>query len=495
MVKQREWTKHTLDADLTYVAPDPMTVTPNASSARIATREVRRDYFDTADRALAGVGVRLLRRSGAHNARWELTFPKAVVSGSSRRQRLRADDAGDSVVPAEWDGLLLGLRRGQPLSTTATVATHATRTRCHNNQGQLLVQLTDSTNQAASVGDAATLTRWRTIDIAGARGRRSHSQALYEQALTAGARPRQGNSPLEQALADPDHASPDRTRSPRAGQVISAYLAEQQLALVGGDLRLRAGDDTAIHPTRVASRRIRSTLRVFGDLFDAAPAAALDDELRWYAELLGAVRDRQVLQRRLDAMIEEVDPTLLLGPVRDRLDGQLTRERTEQWDALIAALSEPRYLSLLAAVADLVERPPYTSRASRPAKALAPYVRKAERTVRNRLARAIKDDDLDVLHAARKSAKRARYAVEATAAALDDHQGARQAHRRYRRLQDLLGEHQDSVVSAAFLRRLGAAAGTAAGENGFAFGLLYEREQERARDARAEARAALKKLT
>jgi CHAD domain-containing protein len=54
----------------------------------------------------------------------------------------------------------------------------------------------------------------------------------------------------------------------------------------------------------------------------------------------------------------------------------------------------------------------------------------------------------------------------------------------YTALQELLGEHQDSVISAEVLRRLGATAGTTAGENGFTFGVMHERELARAADAR-----------
>jgi CHAD domain-containing protein len=43
-------------------------------------------------------------------------------------------------------------------------------------------------------------------------------------------------------------------------------------------------------------------------------------------------------------------------------------------------------------------------------------------------------------------------------------------------LQDLLGNHQDSIVSAAFLRDLGARRGIRSGQNGFSYGFLYARE-------------------
>jgi hypothetical protein len=70
---------------------------------------------------------------------------------------------------------------------------------------------------------------------------------------------------------------------------------------------------------------------------------------------------------------------------------------------------------------------------------------------------------------------------------------ARSEAKRYQKLQDLLGEHQDSIVSAELLRRLGAKAGPIKGENGFAFGILHEREEHNARTARTKARKTAKR--
>jgi CHAD domain-containing protein len=47
--------------------------------------------------------------------------------------------------------------------------------------------------------------------------------------------------------------------------------------------------------------------------------------------------------------------------------------------------------------------------------------------------------------------------------------------------QKALGEHQDTVVSRAALRELGAAA-HASGENGFSFGILLGRDTARAEE-------------
>jgi CHAD domain-containing protein len=48
-----------------------------------------------------------------------------------------------------------------------------------------------------------------------------------------------------------------------------------------------------------------------------------------------------------------------------------------------------------------------------------------------------------------------------------------------KKTQERLGDRQDRIVAAEFLRRMAATADLA-GENGFTYGLLYERECTRA---------------
>jgi CHAD domain-containing protein len=90
-----------------------------------------------------------------------------------------------------------------------------------------------------------------------------------------------------------------------------------------------------------------------------------------------------------------------------------------------------------------------------------------------------------MLHRARKAAKRARYAAELRTP-VDKH--AKETAKHYKQFQRVLGDHQDSVVATATLRRLAIAAGTTAGENGFTYGVLYAREQRAAEDARRRVR-------
>ena len=61
----------------------------------------------------------------------------------------------------------------------------------------------------------------------------------------------------------------------------------------------REGQDPVhVHQMRVATRRIRAALRLFGDVLPA-DASSLNDELNWIAGQLGAARDLDVQVRRL----------------------------------------------------------------------------------------------------------------------------------------------------------------------------------------------------
>jgi CHAD domain-containing protein len=84
------------------------------------------------------------------------------------------------------------------------------------------------------------------------------------------------------------------------------------------------------------------------------------------------------------------------------------------------------------------------------------------------------------LHEVRKSAKRARYAVE-PAVPVSGKPAMRLAIW-MKALPIVLGEHQDSVAAQSLLLELAIAA-QESGENGFTFGLLYAQERTRANDA------------
>jgi CHAD domain-containing protein len=188
------------------------------------------------------------------------------------------------------------------------------------------------------------------------------------------------------------------------------------------------------------------------------------------------VRDRHVLREHLERALAAVPPELVLGPVRTRIRQMLTAEERDAAAQLAAAMRTKRYYALLAELCAWREELPVVS--DRPASDISSYVRRAERKVRKRIAAAPAGAGHDAaMHRARKAAKRARYVAELAVPELGGR--AKAARKRMKKTQQRLGLRQDAVVAAQFLRRAGAAA-SAGGENGFTFGLLYQRELDRA---------------
>jgi CHAD domain-containing protein len=238
----------------------------------------------------------------------------------------------------------------------------------------------------------------------------------------------------------------------------------------------------AIHLTRVACRRMRSTLRTFADWFDAGQAAEFEVELKWFADLLGEIRDRDVLRERIAEAIAKLPPELVVGRVAEDIDARLAGEQAARRADVLEAMTGERYAKLLDAAARWRDDPPFTAAAGRPARTLRDALEDAERKLGKRLSQATERDGTDEqMHAARKAGKRARYAAEATIG--EKSKAVEQA----KKLQDLLGDFQDGIVAGEILRRLAAEA-RERGEDGFTYGVLVAEERARSDNARDAAR-------
>ena len=264
----------------------------------------------------------------------------------------------------------------------------------------------------------------------------------------------------------------------RIGDLVCGYLAEQCTVIIDAEPGLRAGENI-VHSTRVAVRRLRSTVRVFAELFDQEQTAQLDAELVWWAGLLGAVRDMDILSVRLTGRLAELPPELVLGRVQATIETELGAQRRKAADAMLAGLDSERYRKLIALVRRWRSDPPVTPAADAPAEEIDGYIKKAKKKVNKRLRQSVAaakaGDAADPLfHRARKATKRHRYSVEAAVPLWGGKAESIVDERK--ELQDLLGNHQDGVVSATFLRTLGASRGARSGQNGFTYGLLYAKE-------------------
>jgi len=453
---------------------------------RVERSGVRLDsvYFDTEAHDLLGRGITLRCRTGSTDEGWQLKVP----TGNARTE-IRLDPTGtQTTVPKELSTLVTGVRRGKALRHIVTVRTDRAAHRLLNVNDELIVEVADDRVDAVAPGRAAaTLSSWREVEAElGPAGTEDTLTAVGGALTGAGAVPSTSPNKVAKALGitDPTTAgglSAGRART--AGDVIRRYLAEQDDALVTGDLGLRRGLDGMIHPTRVGTRRFRSTLRVFAEYVDPERARAFDAELSWYAALLGEVRDREVQRARFGKAIAALPDEQVLGPVAARIEDYLWAEQVQRRQALDKAMNGRRYLALLRESQRWATDPPFTDLAARNPGELKSAVRAAARKVTKHLAAGLgPGGDDEELHKARKAGKRARYAAELAHPVLG--KKTRNSVKRYQDLQDILGDHQDGVVAADLLRRIAAGTAQYPDENGFTYGLLYAQELHHAQESR-----------
>jgi CHAD domain-containing protein len=233
------------------------------------------------------------------------------------------------------------------------------------------------------------------------------------------------------------------------GAAVRSVLVPDVVRLKTTEAAARAGDPEGVHQMRVSSRRLRSHLRTFGPALDAAMAEPLNDELKWLAAKLGAVRDGDVLRDLIDRASgpDGLEP----GPLRTALERDQDQARRD----LIDALSSERFANLKALLTDAVE-----SRRIMKAEvdgddaetALPGLVAQPWRKLLRDGRKIDPDTSPDpALHALRVRAKRARYAAEAWSLATRAHDLAEFAQslaREATKLQTVLGDHQDAVVAA-----------------------------------------------
>src|SRR6266487_1935709 len=285
--------------------------------------------------------------------------------------------------------------------------------------------------------------------------------------------------------------------SASAAEVVQAYLKVQVAKLRSLEPKVRADEFDSVHQMRVTTRRLRATLRSFGMVFPRPAAGKVAGELKWLGGLLGEARDGEVLPQHLLASLEAVPVELLIGPVQARVQGHYAPRRASAREQVVAAFDSVRYAALLANVDQLAHDPPRGPQAGAPARDVLPAaVHKAYRQAKRRMRRARqapRGQARDVaLHEARKSARRARYAAEVTRPASG--KPAKKFALQMKKVQSVLGDHQDTVIARQAARDLGISAHLA-GENAFTYGLLHECELRQSERLQSRARTVWKKAS
>jgi CHAD domain-containing protein len=438
--------------------------------------EVRHDtvdstdaYYDTPEQDLRAQGIVLQRLDGDGETGWRLAIPDD--GGRTELHWIHSDSPPDEVM-----SLLTGLTFGKEVVSVAKIHTVRERYRISApHQRQPCIEVDDD-HVRASVGEH--LLAWREVEVDSGAGARKLTKRLTRRLRAAGARPSHYASKLAHALP----AEPTPSSSAPATRALVDYLNAQLDQIVAGDIGLRRGQDP-IHDTRVAIRRLRSTLRVFRKVLDHLTIGGLDGELKWFAALLGDVRDCQVQHRRFGDALDGMSEELVLGPVRSRIRSDLQAIELPARSRLSEVMESDRYLAIMAVLRRWRAAPPVDRDIA--ISALKKRARRAQHKADRRLAAALETGDDVMFHRARKAAKRARYAAE-LCKPVD--KKAKRTVKYYKNIQSLLGDHQDTVVATQALRRMALAAGTTPDENGFTFGMLYAREQQIARQCRQDAR-------
>ncbi|MFG2527872.1 CHAD domain-containing protein [Streptomyces sp. NPDC048516] len=495
--------------------PDLTGVGGVATVAESGVENLDARYYDTPDQRLAADAITLRRRTGGRDAGWHLKLPVAPGVRDEVRAPLSAtppEELTALVRSRVLEGELVPLVR---LRTRRTV--RVLRDAAGTPLAELAVDEVHAQRAGRSAkGKAGTAgARWREIEVELIGGGDSTLLDEVGRALVAaGARPASSESKLARALAETglEHARPARPgaeprtsrpkgsgkhggkamagkkKEPTAGDVVLRYVREQVRVIIELDPAVRRDLPDAVHRMRVATRRLRSAFRSYTKVLDRGATRPIGLELKWLAAELGVDRDREVLTARLQEALAEVPGTLRLGPVAARLRIWSERRRTGARSEVLSVLDGPRYLALLKTLHALLEAPPLRPAADRPASEVAAgAVRKDYRRLARRVEAALAapagQTRDEALHSARKAAKRTRYSAEAARPALGP--PAKKFARRIKRVQQLLGDHQDSVVARGALRELATQA-QQAGEGGFTFGLLYGREEARAADRERE---------
>jgi CHAD domain-containing protein len=421
-------------------------------------RRLRTTYYDTADLRLARWGASLRHRPGEG---WTVKLPE----GRDGALLVRAEHTfpGDGrTPPAAALSLIRPFVRTARLSPSARMRTLRRPVELRDPEGSRLAEVVDDEVQVLE--GRRILARFRELEVeldqAAGTGL---LERVVDRLLEAGAKAAEPTPKYLRALGGRERVLGPEVVQPEvdAGASVDLLLRHD---LAGGVLRLfrheagvRTGEDPeAVHQARVATRRIRSTLRTFSKLLDEEWTDRLRADLKWLANLLGEVRDTDVLLERFSAHLAELPATD--AKAGRRLLARLAGQRDDARRRLLGAMATEKYVVLLDDLVAAAAAPVLLPGADGAAAEVMPaLVAKPWRKLRKEVRKAGDDPPDAGLHQIRIRAKRARYAAEAVEPVIG--KPAENFADAVADLQSVLGDHQDAVVGEAWLRETAATGG------------------------------------
>jgi CHAD domain-containing protein len=453
-----------------------------ASVAQPVELDLEAVYYDTEALDLAANKVTLRRRTGGEDDGWHVKFPK---SSGERLEIHHPLGRSNGKVPIAVVRTVRVHVRGNELVPVVTLSTKRVVHRLLDSDGAVLAELAD--DRVTAIVEGAEPDSWREWEVELVGGERSLLEAAEEVLRSAGAEPASGPSKLARALGNrvPVADIWELPSKPRTSDLFRAYAAAQVEAIRERDPQVRRDVPDSIHKFRVATRRLRSALATYRPVVDREVGDQIRAELKWLAGELGVARDAEVQREHFAAEVAEQPAELVMGRVAGRIDDHLRRVYKDGRAGALHALESERYFQLLDTLDELIARPPLVGEDRKASKQIHDLLehdwkrmRKAVR--RSETAETTAEQDHE-LHEVRKAAKRLRYAAESAVPTLGDE--ATDLATRAEEVQEVLGEHQDSVVSRDLLRQLAVQVHLDGG-NAFTFGRLHAAEEVRGINSR-----------
>jgi inorganic triphosphatase YgiF len=294
------------DVDADWVLPPIADLVPDGGRLDQDVRRLENTYFDTPGAGLRLFGVTLRRRVGGSETGWQLKVPNGTA-----RNELQSGSRAKKLPAALADGVR-GLRAGESLVQVATIVTTRTAYRILDAHDQLVMEIADDQVESGLPDGESMLHSWREMEVElGPAGKqkdlkRHESCSSLQVRIPVPCGPN-WTGPLARFAPDGEEYCHSRRRGEVGTHSVNGRRVSGDSVRCTRQQRRRTAHRRAvIHKTRVAARRMRSTLRVFGDVFGEQPAQELNNELVWYAELLGQVRDCEVLSKRLVQHISDL---------------------------------------------------------------------------------------------------------------------------------------------------------------------------------------------
>src|SRR5918997_3732147 len=268
------------------------------------------------------------------------------------------------------------------------------------------------------------------------------------------------------------------------GEVAFRVLRRQFAVMRAHEGGTRLGEDPEeLHDMRVATRRMRSDLKFFEDALPEE-AGHFRDELKFFAGVLGEVRDLDVQIEQLGTWISEADEEDR-GPLSKTVN-ILEKRRAAAREALLEDLDSGRYERFESSFADFLQRGPTAEGyAGEPVRVVAPdLLSKPHRKWYKAAERVEETSHPEEYHDLRKKGKRLRYALEFLSGVYGE-KATGKIVKPLKELQDELGRHQDLIVSGDLLKQLATDNQRLLSRTAFAMGALAERNLQEAACIRA----------